>query len=131
MGDRTLTEVAAAMWNHGRHMVQNPATIPPEEMRKVVGWVWGRQFVHPTGSVGAGRRVSASKKCATCHEGGGSAPAFASLAAPYSVVRMTSALWKHGPGMLEQMKAKNVAWPRLTPGDVENLIAYIDSKKSK
>lgn len=126
IGDRTLTDIAAAMWNHGRQMVQNPATIPPQEMRKLIGWVWGRQFVHPAGSAGAGRRVAESKKCVTCHEGGGSAPAFASLGAPYSVVRMTSALWKHGPAMLEQMKAKNVAWPRMTPSDVENLIAWID-----
>jgi mono/diheme cytochrome c family protein len=39
LGDRTLTEISAAMWNHGPKMVQNPATIPPGEMRKIVGWV--------------------------------------------------------------------------------------------
>ena len=129
LADRTLTDVAAAMWNHGPRMVQNPATIPTSEMRKIVAWIWGQQFIHPSGSANRGRQVAESKKCVTCHEGGGPAPAFASLPSPYSVVNLTSALWKHGPAMLEQMKAKNVAWPRLTPGDVENLIAYIDSKK--
>jgi hypothetical protein len=31
--------------------------------------------------------------------------------------------------MLEEVKAKKLGWPRLTPSDVQNLIAYIDSKK--
>lgn len=131
MSDRTLTDVATAMWNHGPKMIQNPATIPTSEMRKIVAWVWARQFLHPTGNVARGRQVAESKKCISCHEGGGPAPGFASLRSPYSVVRLTSALWKHGPGMLEQMKARKVAWPRLTPGDVQNLIAYIDAKKMK
>jgi mono/diheme cytochrome c family protein len=126
--ERTLTEVAAAMWNHGPNMVQNPATIPAEEMRKIVSWVWGRQFFRPTGSAAKGRSVAESKKCVTCHESGGSAPAFSSLQGPYSVIRLTSALWKHGPNMLGQMNAKGIRWPRLKPADVQNLIAYIDSK---
>jgi cytochrome c551/c552 len=128
IGDRTLTEMAAAMWNHGPKMVQNPAMIPPEEMRKIVAWVWARQFFRPAGSAARGRGVAESKKCVACHEGGGSAPAFASLQGPWSVLRLTSALWKHGPAMLKEMQAKGIQWPRLTPGDVQNLIAYIDSR---
>jgi mono/diheme cytochrome c family protein len=128
MGDHSLTEVAAGMWNHGPDMVQDPATIPTEEMRKIISYVWARQFFHPTGSAGKGRQVAEGKKCVSCHEGGGGAPAFSSLQGPYSVVRLTSALWKHGPAMLKQMQAKGIQWPRMTPADVENLIAYIDSK---
>jgi cytochrome c551/c552 len=129
MGDRSLTEVAAGMWNHGPGMIQNPAMIPIEEMRKIISYVWARQFFHPAGSAAKGRHVAESKKCVTCHEGTGSgAPAFSSLQGPYSVARLTSALWKHGPAMLKQMQAKGVQWPRLTPADVENLIAWIDSQ---
>ena len=129
MSDRTLTDVAVSMWNHGPKMMQNPATIPTSEMRQIVGWVWARQFIHPTGSVSRGQQVATSKKCVTCHEGGGPAPAFASLGSPYSVIRLTSGLWRHGPKMLEEVKAKKVGWPKLTAEDVQNLIAYIDSKK--
>lgn len=128
IGDRTLTDVAAAMWNHGPGMVQNPAMIPPEEMKKIVAWVWARQFFRPTGNAGKGRQLAESKKCVTCHEGSGTAPAFASLQGPYSVIRLTSALWKHGPAMLKQMQAQGVQWPRLTAPDIQNLIAYIDSR---
>jgi len=129
MANRTLTDVAVSMWNHGPKMMQNPATIPTSEMRQIVGWVWARQFIHPTGSVSRGQQVATSKKCVTCHEGGGPAPAFSSLGSPYSVIRLTSGLWRHGPKMLEEVKAKKVGWPKLTPDDVQNLIAYIDSKK--
>jgi hypothetical protein len=42
---------------------------------------------------------------------------------------MVSALWHHGPQMLDQMKAKNIAWPRLTGADMANLVAYLNGGK--
>ncbi len=132
LADRTLTDVAAAMWNHGPHMAQLPPAIAVEDMRKIVLYIWARQFLYPAGSPAKGRQLVESRKCVTCHEsGGGPAPAFTSLQGPYSVVKLTSALWRHGPRMLSEMKAKGVSWPRFTPADVENLIAYIDSKNQR
>lgn len=128
MSRLTLTDVAAALWNHGPKMVQNPTQIPAEEMRKLLGAVWARQFVKPAGDAMKGRKVAETKKCVTCHEGG-SAPDFAALQGKFTVLRLTSALWAHGPNMLKQMTEKKIDWPRLTVVDVENLVAYIDSGK--
>ena len=40
---------------------------------------------------------------------------------------MVSALWDHGPQMLEMMKQKNLAWPRFTAPQMSDLIAYLNS----
>jgi len=129
MTNRTLTDVAAAMWNHGPKLQQNPAQIPPEEMRKLLGSVWARQFLKPTGDPVKGRKVAETKKCAGCHDSG-PGPSFSSLPGPYTVVKLTSALWAHGPVMLDEMKRQKVEWPRLSPIEVENLVAYMNSPAS-
>ena len=40
---------------------------------------------------------------------------------------MVSALWDHGPRMLEPMKQREVAWPRFTAQQMSDLIAYLNS----
>ena len=40
---------------------------------------------------------------------------------------MVSVLWRHGPRMLEQMKAKNLLWPYLTARQMADLIAYLNA----
>ncbi len=129
MANLSLTEVAAEMWNHGPKMMQDPSTIPPEEMRKLLGAVWARQFVKPAGDPARGRKVAESKKCLTCHEGG-AAPEFSKLKGRFSVLDLTSALWAHGPNMRKQMNEKKIDWPRMSAADVSNLIAYIDTGSS-
>ena len=129
MSERTLTDIAAAMWNHAPKMMQNPSPISTEEMRKVLGAIWSKQFVRPVGDSAKGRKVAETKKCVACHESG-PGPRFNKLSGSYSVLRLTSALWGHGDSMLSQMKAKGISWPRMTTSDVENLIAYIDSGRT-
>ena len=107
-------------------MLQNPAHIAPEEMRKLLGDVWAQQFLKASGNASKGRRVAEAKKCVNCYDNG-PGPSFAKLQHPFTVLKLTSALWAHGPNMLAEMKQKNIAWPRLTTLDVENLLAYIDS----
>ena len=49
------------------------------------------------------------------------------LAIPRSAT-MVSALWHHGPGMLDQMKAKSIAWPRFDGPEMANLVAYLNAQ---
>lgn len=133
IGDSTLTEVAAAMWNHAPLMVKSPDTAPaqitPPEMRQILSSVWASQFFSPKGDAARGKRVFEAKKCASCHDSAGSgAPTLARGPDNYSAVRMVSALWGHGPAMLEKMKQQKIAWPQLSPGDMTNLIAYLNSR---
>lgn len=133
IGDSTLTEIAAAMWNHAPLMVKSPETAPaqitPAEMRQILSAVWASQFFSPQGDAARGKRVFESKKCESCHNNPASgAPALRRGAGDYSAVRMVSVLWQHGPAMLAKMKQQNVGWPRLSPSDMTNLIAYLNSR---
>ena len=133
IGDSTLTEVAAAMWNHAPLMVKSPESAPaqvtPAEMRQILSAVWASQFFSPKGDAARGKHVFESKKCESCHTNAASgAPPLVRGPGTYSAVSMVSALWEHGPAMLEKMKQQNIAWPKLSPGEMTNLIAYLNTK---
>ena len=120
-GGKTLTEIAAAMWNHEPIMAKvgaTPTKFAPDEMRELLGYLWAQRFFEDSGVVSNGRRVFAAKHCASCHEGAGKAP---KLAGTFNGTTMVSALWRHGPAMLEQMRKDGVAWPRFEGSQMADL----------
>ena len=40
---------------------------------------------------------------------------------------MVEVLWRHGPSMLEQMRAKKIPWPRFAEGDLGHLVAFLNA----
>jgi mono/diheme cytochrome c family protein len=129
LGDMTLTDVAAAMWNHAPQMRQPPPELSVEEWRQLISYVWAKQFFATRGDAGRGHKVFDSKKCSVCHNDASSgAPQLTKPAEPYSAITMVSALWKHGPAMLKMMQEKHISWPQLTQADMGNLIAYLNSR---
>jgi len=133
IGDSTLTDIAAAMWNHAPLMVKSAETAPSRitapEMRQILSFVWASQFFSPKGNAARGKHVFESKKCESCHNNPASgAPALTQANGAFSAVRMVSALWSHGPAMLEKMKQQKIGWPNLSPSDMTNLIAYLNSR---
>jgi mono/diheme cytochrome c family protein len=122
---QTLTEIAAAMWNHAPKMAAagaKPVKLEPGEMRELLGYLWAQQFFEDSGNPAAGRRAFAAKRCVTCHENHLTGRSFNGAV-------MVSALWHHGPRMLEQMKSKGIAWPRFDRAQMSDLIAYLNSAK--
>lgn len=118
-------EVAAAMWNHAARMKDaNP--LRPEEMRRIVGYLWSRQFENEGGDAKRGEALFAKKQCAGCH--GSSAP-YLAHGEESSSYGMVSVLWQHGPEMQRQMKGKGVTWPQLAASDLADIIAYMKSAK--
>jgi mono/diheme cytochrome c family protein len=123
---QTLTGIAVAMWNHAPKMPPSPPMLDVDEMRDIASSLWADQFFRDAGSVKPGQRVYTSKRCATCHDDQGSgAPKLAGRL--FSSTILVSALWHHGPQMLDQMQAKKLAWPRFEGQDMGNLIAYLNS----
>jgi mono/diheme cytochrome c family protein len=120
--NRSLTEIAAAMYNHAPKMLQNPGGMSGEEMRKVVGHLWGKQFLHPAGDQDRGRQLFMTAKCDTCH-GLEGAP---KLTGRVSTVRMVSAIWEHGEEMQSKIKSNKGSWPTLNEKQMSDLIAYLD-----
>lgn len=129
LGDATLTDVAAAMWNHAPQMRQPPPQLTITEWRQLISYVWAKQFFSTHGDSAKGRKTFASKKCAACHDDRSSgAPALSKPAEPYSAITMASVLWRHGPTMLRKMQDKHIAWPQLSQTEMSNLIAYLNSR---
>jgi mono/diheme cytochrome c family protein len=128
LSGKTPTGIAAAMWNHEPVMAKagaRAAKFAPDEMRELLGYLWAQQFFEDTGSPSQGRRVYASKKCASCHEGSSNKAPL--LKGTYSGATMVSVLWRHGPSMLDQMKKDGVKWPRFDGVQMADLIAYLNS----
>jgi mono/diheme cytochrome c family protein len=126
LANKTLTDIAADMWNHAPKMTQKMEKMSDEEIRNIISYVWSESYFRPTGDTGRGKHVFEAKGCAGCHEGGG-APAIKGQGG-FTAMTMVSALWKHGPQMQARMQQKGTAWPQLTPADAANLIAYLNSK---
>jgi cytochrome c551/c552 len=125
---KTLSDIAAAMFSHAPKMGANPPSLNASEMSQIVTWLWTEQVLGAGGNRVLGRSVFASKGCGGCHgDSASGAPSLASHKGAFSPVSMVSALWQHGPQMLDRMKQKGVAWPRFTTPQMANLIAYIDA----
>jgi cytochrome c2 len=130
---KTLTEIAAEMWNHAPRMAAAGAPavqLAPGQMRDLVSSFWAAKFFEGGGRPAAGSRVSESKRCAFCHNGASSgAPRLPAAGRDYSGAVMISVLWRHGPNMLAQMKTKGIEWPRFDGAQMADLIAYLNSGK--
>jgi mono/diheme cytochrome c family protein len=128
---KTLTDIAAAMWNHGPAMSAAgapPSRFDPDEMRELLSYLWARQFFESAGDAARGRRVFSTKGCAGCHASPASgAPRLQGSGRQFSGAFMVSGLWRHGPAMLASMKAKGTPWPRFDGHDMSDLIAYLNS----
>jgi mono/diheme cytochrome c family protein len=125
----TLTGIAVDMWNHAPRMAQLVPTLTEDEMRQLLSYLWMRQFVAVQGDLADGKRVFAERRCNQCHYGGThGAPQLPGQARVYSEVTVISAIWRHGPQMLNRMKQASIPWPQFAnPQELVNLIAYLNS----
>ncbi len=126
--NQTLTQIVVDMWNHQPRMKNPPPTLSQEEMRQILAYIWARQYFKGEGNPDRGKRVFAEKNCAACHNDPSSgAPKLGKGKDAYSDITMVSALWDHGPRMLDLMGQKKLAWPRFTAAQMADLIAYLNS----
>jgi cytochrome c2 len=131
---KTLTEIAAEMWNHAPRMAAAGAPavqLMPGQMRDLVSAFWAAKFFQDSGRPAAGAKVFASKSCAVCHNDAASgAPHLPVAGRDFNGATMVSVLWRHGPRMLDQMKSKGIVWPRFDGTQMADLIAYLNSNQS-
>jgi mono/diheme cytochrome c family protein len=126
--NQTLTQIVVDMWNHQPSMKNPPPALSQEEMRQILAYIWARQYFRGNGNVERGKRVFSQKNCATCHNDPASgAPKLGKGKDAYSDITMVSALWEHGPHMLDLMNQRNLPWPRFSAAQMSDLIAYLNS----
>jgi cytochrome c2 len=127
--NQTLTDIAVDMWNHAPKMNNMPPELTQDEMRRLVSYLWVQQFFASGGNASKGQKVFTDKHCVSCHGVAASgAPNLKEHAGDYSAVSMISALWRHGPKMLNMMQQKKVAWPRFDGTQMADLIAFLNTK---
>jgi len=127
-----LDDVAASMWDHANRLKTARPAISSSEMSALLGYVWAAQFFRDTGNPARGAKVFTARHCAQCHGVAGSgAPDLKSRAGSYDGIVIVSALWRHGPAMLEQMNQKGIRWPEFRLREMADLIAWLNAGKGK
>ncbi len=105
-------------------MTDKAGTFRSGEMGTLLSYIWARQFFENSGDTARGEKVFREKSCAACHQG--QAPR---LAGEFTTMRMSSALWNHGPAMLQQMSSRGIPWPRFNDRDMADLVSYLNSTR--
>ena len=49
----------------------------------------------------------------------------------FTTVSFTTALWRHGPGMIDRAEALGIPWPMLKPTDVGDLVSFLNAQAAK
>jgi len=128
----SLTDFAAALWNHPLRGPQDASPIGYQEMRLLVGYLSAAQFFEERGDRERGREVFADKKCGACHNDPSSgAPNLAGRAGRMTSWDMVAALWEHGPGMQKKMEARGVPWPQFQGSQMADLTTYLHGLEFK
>lgn len=131
----TLTELAVSMWNHRPDMVRRARKLgmemesfQGEEMAELVAYLFAQHYFETEGNRRRGKRLFASKGCGSCHGRADSpAPSLRRAGRAFLPLGLASAVWRHGPAMLEEMKSRGITWPTLSGRDMDDLISYLNS----
>jgi mono/diheme cytochrome c family protein len=128
---KSLTEIAAAMWNHAPKMERADIRFESGEMAEILSYLWSRRLLDDRGNLRRGENLFVEKRCSACHgaEAGGAPDLRLAKGPEHTSLTMISALWRHGPAMLDRIREKGLLWPRLAANDMSDLIAFLNAPK--
>lgn len=137
---RSVTAIAAAMWNHGdimEKLIQIEKISWPEfkgsEMADLIAFLYFYDYYGQPGSPVRGKQVFRTKSCIKCH-GSDHPLTIANINLFATPTGLVSTMWNHVPYMHELTMTKNIDWPELSEVDFRDLYAYLlnwSQKKSK
>lgn len=136
--------LAAAMWNHGPEMAESMSTegirrsrLTGPDLVDLYAYFSSAADAYPSvagpvlpGSAGRGRHLYRAKGCHTCHGDdarGSRGPNLASVERDWDSTEFAAAMWNKAPAMMAEMKAGGLRAPRLTPGEMADIVAYLQS----
>ena len=131
-----VMQFAGSLWNHSPAMsakmraqgIARP-TVSPDEMGKLVPYLFAAKFLDEPGDATRGQELFEQRSCAECHQlagrGGTVGPRLDELKEYVSSSFMAQALWNHGPEMAAKMAERKLVRPRLEDDDVADIVAYI------
>ena len=135
----TIPQMIAAMWNHAPAMKVRQPGIPlpalnEADTRDLMTYFVVGRVLQETGNATRGGQIFNDKACGRCHGGpirDTGAPALSAIKGPIDAVRMTAALWSHGPKMLDMMNRENIKWPRFKGPEMLDLLTYMTRQSAK
>ena len=138
---RTFYDLGAAMWNHLPRMVQRMEQLAVEQPRlnereagDLIAFLYSQDFFDPPGNPDRGKQIFTNKRCVQCHQvagdGGVIGPDLTVLGRFVAPIQVATAMWNHGPNMIEAMKAEGIERPSFTAQELNDLIAYIESEEA-
>ncbi len=129
-------DLASAMWNHLPRMaarMQALKIVRPrldaDDAANLIAFLYTLNYFEPAGDVAAGRTLFTRKRCVVCHQvegvGGVVGPNLDFLRQVGSPIFVATAMWNHGPQMIELMRARGVVRPSFTGAELRDLLAYL------
>lgn len=123
-----MTELATEMWNHAPRMRGQAKDLRPEEMTRLVGYLWSIQYFEAQGDPQKGLAAAAANGCIECHgDPQGNTPRFSAYSGKMDTLRFISGTWNHGIGMWNAIQEASGPWPQLEGSAIADLVAYINS----
>lgn len=133
----STAQFAAILWNHAPAMLRLardkgvPAPVlQGDEIVDLETFLASLRYFEPAGSPLVGERVFSERGCAACHgiaaEGTQLAPSLRSGPEAFTAVSFTTALWKHGPKMVDRAEESGAKWPTLQASDVGDLVSFLN-----
>jgi mono/diheme cytochrome c family protein len=133
----STAQFAGVLWNHAPAMLKvvRGSGIPApllegDEIVDLQMFLASLRYFEPTGSAFVGERVFTERGCAGCHgpaaEGTQLAPSLRAGADAFTTVSFTTALWKHGPKMVDRVEEAGTQWPILQATDIGDLVSFLN-----
>lgn len=135
---RTLSRVAAQMWNHAPEMIRlmNEYKIQwqefsSQEMADLLAYIFYVRFYVEKVDPERGRVIFNKKQCSTCHVTGGVGPDLIHREGKLTATKMAHVMWNHGPSMLRTMEEMGMEWPIFENDEMSYLISFFNSIKEE
>jgi cytochrome c2 len=134
----STSQFAGVLWNHAPTMLKVvrglgiPALLEGDQIVDLQMFLASLRYFEPTGSAFVGERVFTERGCAGCHgsaaEGTQQAPPLRSGPEAFTTVSFTTALWKHGPKMVDRAEESGTRWPMLQATDIGDLVSFLNER---
>lgn len=92
----------------------------------------------PAGAAGdqeTGRAVFVEKQCTRCHlprgQEAGTGPALEDVRRPQGGMELAGRLWNHVPEMFAALAQERSEWPRISAGEMADLMAYLQADAAR
>jgi mono/diheme cytochrome c family protein len=128
----TVSEIGGVLWNHSYAMNDRMRAVGipfpqfvDSEMADLISYLYFLSFIGGEGDQVRGASVFKERGCAQCHEAAAEAVDLSDSKVVADPIDLSAAMWNHAPEMHELMAERAVAWPKLDPGDMEDLAAYL------